>query len=595
MLSRLRLEGRGPCLLQFRRVRPLRYLLVHALCAIVFAFPALPAHAQLLPSLPKASPPAAAPGIKQEGLFLTGPVTVDGTPVFRIASAVSPTSGELPINVRLLYVQNAISQLLAVKDGGGTIFDPDSFKVLVDRVGQQETLVATDAKHNGEAGEVPILTVTSVDAQYANAPASILAEQWRNQLQSALIAALKKRQPQEIRHNLTALVRIAIALFVLTAAGIAALLYLRRREAVLKKRVAERHEKIGQAQADASSNGATDHSHRRRFLAMAIRAAGPEQRLQRVHAYSGFILWILALLWLGTVTWALLLFPQTTPYGQLVAHSALNVLFIWIAAALLTKIGDLIIVPFSEAYARRGTNTEDKARHLLRAPTIARSLSGFKSFVITFVAALATLSALNIPVASVVTIGGVAALAIGFAAQSLVRDFLNGMLVIFEDQYVVGDYIMVGDYNGIVENLSLRVVQIRDTRGNLITIPHSAVTQVVNASRNWSRIDFRIPVDPEADVKKAFETLRETIESVAKEPEWRGAFLKPVEWMGMESPSKNGLVLRASVRTAPLRQFELNRVLNERVCAAFHEEGIPLGADPLGLPAPPVQGSPSPL
>ncbi len=590
------MEGQWPCLWQFRRMRCFRHLLIHAIVALVCVFGALPGSAQVLPSLPKSSPGTSVPGVKQEGVFLTAPVTVDGAPVFRIASPATPSGGELPINVRLLYVQNAIAQILAEKDGGGTIWDPKTFKLIVDQVDKQQTLVATDSKHKGETGEVPILTVTSADAQYNNLPAPMLAEQWRGQLEHALSVALQKRQPQRIRQNLDALIRVSVALIVLTLAAAFGWLFLKRREAVLKKRIEDRQQQAEEVQAQASSgNGVSQDHQRRRLLATAIRAAEPERRLQRVHATMGFLVWIVASLWLAAVTWALLLFPQTTPYGQLIIHSTSNVLFIWIAAAVLNKLFDLIIVLMAEAYSRRGVTSEAKARHLLRAPTISKSVGGFKTFAVIFIAALATLSAINIPVASVVTIGGIAALAIGFAAQSLVRDFLNGMLVLFEDQYVVGDYVMIGDYNGIVENLTLRVVQIRDVRGHLITIPHSAVSQVVNASRNWSRVDFRIPIDAEADFEKAKEVLRSTIESLAKESNWRSSIIQPVEWIGIENISKNGIVLRAAVRTAPLRQFELNRVLNERVLDAFQREGIPLGADPLGPPVPSVQASPSPL
>ncbi len=584
-----------PCLPQFRLMRLLRHLLLHAVCVGVCTFAAIPAAGQVLPALPKASPGAAIPGLRQEGLFLTAPVSVDGSPLFRIASPVSPAGGELPINVRLLYVQNAIAEILAEKDGGGTIFDPATLKVTVDRVGAQQTLVANDGKHASEAAEVPILTVTSADSQYANMSAALLAQQWQTSLESALHTALLKRQPQQIRRNLDTIARLGALLVVLTLAGIVLLIFLGRRAVRLRRRIAERQEQADREQSQPEDHPAPTEHQRRRTLALAVRTAQPEQRLQRVRAFSGALVWVLIALWVAGITWALLLFPQTTAYGQLVIRSAANVAFIWIGAGLLNKLADVVIVRFADAYARHGETSEDKARHVLRAPTISRSIGGFKGFIVVFVAALATLSALNIPIASVVTIGGVAALAIGFAAQSLVRDFLNGLLVIFEDQYVVGDYVMIGDYNGIVENLSLRIVQIRDVRGHLITIPHSAVSQVVNASRNWSRVDFRVPIEMGADLPKAEATLRETIESIAAEPQWEKAILDPVEWIGLENPSKNGVVLRAAIRTAPLRQFELNRVLNERVMAAFAEAEIPLGSDPLGVPVPGVNASPSPL
>jgi moderate conductance mechanosensitive channel len=155
--------------------------------------------------------------------------------------------------------------------------------------------------------------------------------------------------------------------------------------------------------------------------------------------------------------------------------------------------------------------------------------------------------------------------------------------------------VMIGDYNGIVENLSLRVVQLRDMRGYLITIPHSAVTQVVNASRNWARIDYRVAIDAGAALEKAISTVRAMLEELGRDDAWRDAIVEHVEWIGVERVAANGVVLRASIRTAPLRQFELRRVINERVFEALKDAGIALGVDPLGPPTPAPQGSPDPV
>jgi len=145
---------------------------------------------------------------------------------------------------------------------------------------------------------------------------------------------------------------------------------------------------------------------------------------------------------------------------------------------------------------------------------------------------------------------------------------------------VIGDYVMIGEYNGMVERLTLRVVQIRDSRGNLITIPHSTVAHVVNSSRSWSRIDYQISIDAAADVRKAIELLQGVLEGLKREEEWRDAVIQPFEYAGVEKVSRNGVVLRAVIRTAPLRQFELRREINIRVYEAFVAGGIPLGLDP---------------
>jgi small conductance mechanosensitive channel len=185
---------------------------------------------------------------------------------------------------------------------------------------------------------------------------------------------------------------------------------------------------------------------------------------------------------------------------------------------------------------------------------------------------------LGIPVGSVVTIGGVAAIAVSLAAQNLIRDVVSGFLVLSEDQFVVGDFVTINTASGLVERLTLRMVQIRDASGSLVTIANSAATSVVNHSRNWSRVDYAVSVDPTADVEAAMALIRTTVETLQKDDAWRDAILEPVEWIGVESMSRDGVVIRARIKTAPLRQFALQRELNHRVVRAFAEAKIALGA-----------------
>jgi small conductance mechanosensitive channel len=192
-------------------------------------------------------------------------------------------------------------------------------------------------------------------------------------------------------------------------------------------------------------------------------------------------------------------------------------------------------------------------------------------------AVLATLSEIGIPVGSVITIGGVVAIGVSLAAQNFVRDFVNGFLILFEDQYVIGDFVSINAYSGMVEHLSLRMTQLRDISGNLITIPHSSVTSVVNHSRNWGRIDYRLSIHPTADLKKALGTINAAVEELAQERPWRGTIFE-LEWIGVDALSSDWTLLRASIKTAPLRQKDLRRELNARVRDAMADAGLPLGA-----------------
>ncbi|HUA09560.1 MAG TPA: mechanosensitive ion channel family protein [Candidatus Acidoferrales bacterium] len=512
-------------------MRSLRYLLIPVIAAVICSTACVSAGAQIVPQLAPTPTPRAS-------LFATAPVVIDGAVVLRVTALASPPPGAMPIESRLFLIDGAIAQLLAVDpENNETIYSPASLKIGIDQEGNEYALVATDDRHRSP---LPVLTVTEDDARRNGTTPKELATQWQAMLQQAVRQALERRQPEEIHRSLSLIAYGAAALLVLTIAGLAA--------------------------------------------TIARRGKG----------LAAFIPWILALAWAAAITYALLLFPQTVRFGQSILRAGVRVVAIWAVAIVVDRVLAIAIRQAVKAWASIGAPSSQQARALLRVPTMSRALAGFERVIVYFIAALLTLSALNIPIASVVTIGGIAALAIGFAAQSLVRDFLNGLLVLFEDQYVVGDYIMIGEFNGIVEHLTLRVVQIRDSKGNLITIPHSSVTQVVNSSRNWSRIDYQIAVDAATDLRKAIETLRSTLESLSEDETWRDAVIDPVEWIGVESISRGGVVLRCVIRTEPLRQFELRREINLRVAAAFAKAGISLGYDASTTLVTPPAASPDP-
>jgi moderate conductance mechanosensitive channel len=539
-------------------------------------------NAQGLPGLPVPSATSLAlpPGVRQEGPYLTAPVWLDGMALFRIATPATVSGDQMSVEARAQFVEAALAQLVALRgsaQNSGTLYDPKTLRVKIQPDGSQAILEAVDARH---ATPLPILTVTSADAKYQSEPTSKVAQQWRTTLQSALVQALDKRQPAVLARNLADLWRFAVVFVLVSLVIVATWSALRRRETALAGEVEADQRAIDEAQSQGVEQEEAAGARRRSsFMGLAMRAADPAMSLAILRATGGLLLWALVLLWFGGLVWALSLFPQTTPLGEIIFHRTSRVAFTWIGAALLVRIAAIIVGQLARSYRThaRGVRSEESARRLLRVPTVANTVVAITSFVVYFVAILTTLSLLGISAGSVLTIGGLVALALSLAAQNLVRDFLNGFLVLVEDQYVVGDYVIIGDRSGLVEHMSLRVVQLRDGAGNLVTIPHSAVTQVVNCSRNWSRVDYKIAIDPGADSARAIEILRHTIDGLAADQRWRGAIADPVEWIGIDSLSTAGIVLRASVRTAPLRQFEVRREINARMVEALRVAQIALG------------------
>jgi small conductance mechanosensitive channel len=190
---------------------------------------------------------------------------------------------------------------------------------------------------------------------------------------------------------------------------------------------------------------------------------------------------------------------------------------------------------------------------------------------------------LNLIPGSVLALGTAIALVLSFAAQSLVRDLVNGFMILLEDQFRIGDFIRIGanaglqEVSGLVENLNLRITQIRSTEGNLITFANSSIVQVENMSRTWARADFYIEVAYETDVNQALAIIRDTTDKMAQDPEWHSLIIDTHELLGVEQLSHTGIMIRLWIKTAPLQQWNVARELRRRLKMAFDQSDIHIG------------------
>jgi small conductance mechanosensitive channel len=555
-----------------------------ALAVALFGSVAATARAQLV--LPTAGPTTAPGGIRQEGAFLTAPVRVDGRELFRIATPIGPSTVHIPIAQRQGYVQAAIAQILASRGSGfgsKTEYDPRTLRIGIEGGGDVAVLQAIDDKHREP---LPIVTVTSVDARYNSDSIGGVAAQWQGVLQGALVTALDLRQPMERAENLQRVGRVVLVLMVLTALIGFVLASLGRRIRALFAEVEAKTDAVdAQVTAGAQNQESGGHQTRRNILALSLEAIAPAQQLALYRATSATLFALTNLLWFVAATWAFSLFPLTESLGLTLTNDLLAVMITVFAAIFVDRVLDLIIARAARLWGRGALGaSEDRARQVLRVPTISSAIRAAKSLVLTFVAGLTILTQIGVPVGSVVTIGGLVALALSLAAQGFVRDFVNGALVLVEDQYVVGDYISVtpasgtATYSGIVERLTLRMVQLRDHKGSLVTMPHGVASTVVNRSRNWSRVDYRIPVAAATDVSQAIALVKAAIDDVAADPRWADSVHLPIDIAGIDDLSRDGILIRASVKTAPLRQFEIRRQINARVQRSFAAAGIAYGA-----------------
>ena len=169
------------------------------------------------------------------------------------------------------------------------------------------------------------------------------------------------------------------------------------------------------------------------------------------------------------------------------------------------------------------------------------------------------------------------AAAMAYFSQNLVRDAINGLLILITDRYAVGDIILLGDVGGLVERMNLYMTQLRSADGEVITIPNGSITVVRNLTKDWSRVNFTIEVGYDADIKRSLQVLREVANQFYSEPEWKEHLVEPIEVLGIDDISHAGVLVRVWLKTQPVKQWLVGREFRLRVKEAFDREGIAIG------------------
>jgi len=218
----------------------------------------------------------------------------------------------------------------------------------------------------------------------------------------------------------------------------------------------------------------------------------------------------------------------------------------------------------------------EEQRRSLRAKTITTASKGLITAILLIIGLIFTLSILKIPTRPVLAGSAIIGLAISFGSQSLIKDLVNGCLILIEDQFAIGDVIDVGLFSGVVENLNLRVTQLRDGEGRLIIIPNSTIMQVQNLTRLWSQVDFSIELAYENDPVQVLAVMHEIAQSLYDDPQWHDLLPSLPQVLGLEDLSPTGMEVRVLLKTLPGKQWLVGREFRLRVRQGLEREGIEL-------------------
>ncbi len=252
--------------------------------------------------------------------------------------------------------------------------------------------------------------------------------------------------------------------------------------------------------------------------------------------------------------------------------SGIKVLGILIALVILFQMSKWIVGYLEKFVPEKDSLQAAEAKK--RANTLGNILRHALLLVISFIAILMILGELGIQLGPLLATAGIGALAIGFGAQSLVKDVISGFFIILENQYRIGDVIEVAGVSGLVESVSLRRTVLRDLEGKVHTIPNGEIKIVSNLSKEWARSVLDVGISYREDVDQVIELLEQIGKEFGAEEPWKSAILEPLQVFGVERFGESELVIRVVVKTVPLKQWEVGRELRKRIKIRFDEKGI---------------------
>ncbi|WP_416674181.1 mechanosensitive ion channel family protein [Egbenema bharatensis] len=471
--------------------------------------------------------------------------------------------------------------------------DPQTLVVEVSQLNNVTIIVARDEEFTRP---LVLVSVTDLDADFNGKPIETLAAEWRSILQQELEEGVNQFSVDALSRYLGKLAQTVLGLMAATGMIFLGKYSISRRQAILRQRkqgfnesTAANGRSAGQldGRTEPQSNpfqGSPEEqfaAERTQLLQRLRRTFKLEQQLGLFNLLQWLLFWLLILIWYWGIFWFVSNTPGLLQYKASVLGLPIELLGIWFLTGLTIRISLRLIDRLKMTWENYNfvnfIDLGDTQRRKLRTSTIAGAVKGLVTVLIATTGLLWILRVLGIPTGSILAIGGLLGLAVSFGSQSLVKDLVNGVLILAEDQYAIGDVIDLGRVSGLVENLNLRITQLRSGDGELITIPNSAITEVKNLTRTWSRVNFSIDVAYQTDPEKALSVLREVAQELYHDPEWHDKILDLPEVLGIDSVSHSGMTITTWIQTVPIQQWAVGREFRLRVRKALEANGIKIG------------------
>lgn len=287
--------------------------------------------------------------------------------------------------------------------------------------------------------------------------------------------------------------------------------------------------------------------------------------------------------WMQVIIWglgfgaAMLYYPPTRTYAGLLAASPIGIALIWIFFSIADKVVDFFIDSLLSRWATEAQQTSSTPqRYNLRVKTYSAALSQLTSVIFYGLAMIFSLSILGLSTQGLAS-AGVLTLIVTYIFQPHIKNVIQGCLILLTDQYAVGDVVQIGSVAGFVEKMNLYMTCLRGEEGRLISIPNGNVEVVQNLTKEWSRVDFKIEIAYDADVKQALQVIQQVAEEMRSEPQWQDLILEPASILGVDGITHNGILIQVWIKTQPIQQWAVGREFRLRIKMAFDQAGIEIG------------------
>ena len=498
-------------------------------------------------------------------------VTLDGYSLFPVA-VVAPLVGNQndsesstirPVIERVARIENNLRQIVALD------YLPFELEVTVEMVDGEVAIFASDPERFPKQ---PVSRVTEEDARLLGQEVAELAKTRIEIVEKALIRARAQRKAEylQVQARKSGLIALAMVTGSWLLARVQRFL-LSKMKRLLRSFPLPKwpRQPINSSETDEIQNDPLDPS----LHPVLAKPFSSQPIKQKLNSLARELLRVTqAVIWLGGIVWILRLFPYSRDAGLWLLNLPIRLLLFAFAVILVKRTIDFFIDSTIRSWVDRNIfHGTASLRHIKRAPSLSIAFKTLTQMIAFGAIAIVVLfEVIRLPTIPLVTVAGV----IGFASQNLIKDFLNGCAILWEDQYALGDVVTIGTFSGYVEFISLRVTKLRSLDGELISIANGKIDTVQNLTNEWSRLNLGIDVAYGTDLDKAIAVIKQVAQTMRTDPNWAELILEPPQLLGVDGFGDNSITIRLLITTRPMRQWDVGREYRLRLKKAFDEAGI---------------------